>query len=388
MKSRKPRRNGSRSRPLSQQFTENPANASTRADYFGIWASLPIAAVVVDATDRIVDVNPAAESLFNRSARSLTGMTAMDLAAEASILEENLLHARQRQASVLVDDFVILLPDRVRLPTTLQLAPLASIDDQTGRLLLCFRSREIEGKISHGNRAKSAARSAIGLADMLSHEIRNPLAAIIGAAQLLSIKLQSADLELSELIVDEAHRIRKLIERVDQFGQTAFNECRAFNVHDLLDRACRSAHLGCAAGLRIDTEFDPSLPEVWADHDQLLQVFLNLLQNASEAIDSEGGYIHIRTRYDPFLRTRDSDGEEKILPIHVEIIDNGKGLNAEIAANAFEPFVSGRQNGTGLGLTLVSTILNDVGGWIAFESRPGRTVFRVSLPIAPQENPL
>ena len=115
---------------------------------------------------------------------------------------------------------------------------------------------------------------------------------------------------------------------------------------------------------------------------------MNLLQNASEAIDGEGGSIHIRTRYDPFLRTRDSDGEEKILPIHVEIIDNGKGMNAEIAANAFEPFVSGRQNGSGLGLTLVSTILNDVGGWIAFESRPGRTVFRVSLPIAPQEKPV
>lgn len=344
-----------------------------------ILASLPVAVMIVNDANCIVDINPAAESLLNCSSRYLSGWPITALVENAETLDDSLSQVRERQAPILVDDFTILPLGRDQLLSTIQIAPVA---DQKDQLLICIRSREIEGKIGYGTRAKSAARSAVGLADVLSHEIRNPLSGIVGAAQLLSMNVQGDDLELTELIVEEAHRIKNLLEQVDQFGQTVANNCVALNVHNLLNHTRRIASVGCAAGVRIETQYDPSLPEVWADSDLLLRVFLNLIQNASEALVGEEGYICIRTHYDKFLRLRNEEGKEKILPVHVEVIDNGRGLNPEIAANAFEPFVSGRKNGTGLGLALVSAILSDIGGWVSFESQPGHTVFRVSLPVA------
>lgn len=344
-----------------------------------IWVSLPDAVMIVDSSDCLSEINPAAESLFNCSARSLRGKPITALTHNGCNLQTSLRQVRKRQAPILVDNFIVKPQGRNQLVTSIQIAPVA---DDKEQLLVCIRSREIEGKLGYGKRAKSAARTAIGLADVLSHEIRNPLSGIVGAAQLLSMNLKGDDLELTNLIVEEAHRIINLLTEFDQFGRIEAKNCVALNVHDLLDRACRLANIGCAAGMRIDTEFDPSLPNVWADREKLLRVFLNLIQNASEALGKEGGRICIRTHYDQFLSTRNSDGEKKILPVHVEVIDNGPGMSPEMAANAFEPFVSGRKNGTGLGLALVSAILSDLGGWISFESQPGYTAFRVSLPVA------
>jgi two-component system nitrogen regulation sensor histidine kinase GlnL len=131
-------------------------------------------------------------------------------------------------------------------------------------------------------------------------------------------------------------------------------------------------------------DYDPSLPQTMADGDQLLQVFLNLIKNASEA-SKEGGAIRLRTFYDASLRVRRSDGTQARLPLQVEIIDDGPGLPAEIADDIFEPFVSGKENGTGLGLALVSKLIGEAGGWISVDSTPGKTVFRISLPLAPKE---
>jgi two-component system nitrogen regulation sensor histidine kinase GlnL len=141
--------------------------------------------------------------------------------------------------------------------------------------------------------------------------------------------------------------------------------------------------VGFGAHMRIVEDYDPSLPPTWADGDQLLQVFLNLLKNASEASD-KNGTIRLHTFYDLSLRLRRKDGSGSALPLQVEIVDDGPGIPPEIAADVFEPFVSGRENGTGLGLALVSKIVSDHDGWIAVESVPGRTAFRISLPVAPK----
>ncbi|MCY3878629.1 MAG: ATP-binding protein [Rhodobacteraceae bacterium] len=348
-----------------------------------IWSCLPIAALVVDSRNRVINVNPAAESLFNCSARSLTGRPVSELSPNGKMLTSNLRQVRERQSPVLLDNFMITAQGRGGLLSNLQIAP---IPDGFDKLLICIRSREIEGRISRGALAKSAALSAVGLADMLSHEIRNPLSGIVGAAQLLAMKLQGEDLELTSLIVDEAYRIRRLVEQVDQLGTAEAGECNALNVHDLLNQACRTARVGFAAGVQIDTEYDPSLPEIYADGDKLLRAFLNLLQNASEALVSQGSGIRVRTFYDGSLRVRNAAGREQALPVHVEIIDDGPGIDPELTENAFEPFVSGRLNGTGLGLAMVSAILSELGGWISFESQPGNTVFRVSLPVAADVN--
>jgi len=130
-------------------------------------------------------------------------------------------------------------------------------------------------------------------------------------------------------------------------------------------------------------DYDPSLPPTWADPDQLLQVFLNLLKNAAEA-SPLGGTIRLRSAYDPALRLRRADGQGVALPLTIEIGDDGPGIAPSLAGDIFEPFVSGRENGTGLGLALASKIVADHEGWIGVESAPGRTVFRLSLPLAPK----
>jgi two-component system nitrogen regulation sensor histidine kinase GlnL len=271
--------------------------------------------------------------------------------------------------------------DRAPVICNLQVAPLA---DAPGSVLLLISPREFAGRQGQVRGMKSAARSAIGMAEMLAHEIKNPLAGISGAAQLLSMNLAPEDLELADLIVAETRRIVKLLEQVEQFGNLRPPELRAVNVHDVLDRARRSAIVGFASHMTIAEEYDPSLPPTLGDADQLVQVVLNLLKNAAEASGGRSGTIRLRSFYDQVLRLRRADGSGTPLPLQVEIIDDGPGIPAELSGDIFEPFVSGRENGTGLGLALVTKIIADHGAWIAVDSVPGRTVFRLSLPVAPK----
>ena len=251
-------------------------------------------------------------------------------------------------------------------------------------MIVMISPREIASRINQNHSSGKAAKSAIGMAEMLAHEIKNPLAGITGAAQLLSMSLTPDDQEMTDLIVGESRRIVKLLEQVEQFGNLRPPVLKPVNIHDVLDRARQSASVGFGAHMLFVEEYDPSLPPTMADADQLLQVFLNLLKNASEA-SQEAGTIRLHTLYDTSFLVRGSFGTHARLPLHIEIIDDGPGLPSEIADDIFEPFVSGKENGTGLGLALVSKLIGDAGGWISVDSVPGRTLFRISLPVAPKD---
>ncbi len=344
-----------------------------------IWASLPVPAVLIDEAARLVEVNPAAEDVLNASARSLAGQPAWDRLAIDAPMEEALARARANRAPLFINDVDVTTGERPPVQCNLSLAPM---HDNPAVVMLLIAPREIADRLGRAAQVKSAAKSAIGMAEMLAHEIKNPLAGIAGAAQLLGMNLGSEDRELADLIVEETRRIVKLLEQVEQFGNLRPPERRAVNIHDALDRARRSALVGFAARMTITEDYDPSLPPTFADPDQLMQVFLNLIRNAAEAAGPQGGTIRLHTFYDLSLRLRRSDGSGRPLALQVEVIDDGPGIPPDIAGNIFEPFVSGRENGTGLGLALVSKIISDHGGWIAVDSVPGRTVFRVSLPVA------
>lgn len=347
-----------------------------------IWASLPMPGLLVDEAGLIRETNPAAETFLNASARTLRGQPVLDRLAMDAPMEEAFARVRANQSPLNINEVEVTSGDRPPVPCTLHLAP---VQDSPGLLLLILSPREIADRMGRSMGAKSAAKSAIGMAEMLAHEIKNPLAGISGAAQLLSMSLSPADQELTDLIVEETRRIVKLLEQVEQFGNLRPPDRRATNLHDALDRARRSALVGFAAQMTIIEDFDPSLPPTWADPDQLTQVFLNLIRNAAEAAGPCGGTIRLRSFYDLALRVRRKDGSSAALPLNVEIIDDGPGLPPDIAAQVFEPFVSGRENGTGLGLALVSKIISDHDGWISVDSVPGRTVFRLSLPMAPKD---
>lgn len=347
-----------------------------------VWASLPTPALLVDKAGIIAEINPAAEYFLNLSARNLQGHPIFDRIHFDAPMEEAFSRARSNQAALFINDVDVTTGERPPVQCQLQIAPM---HDNSEIIMLLISPREIADRLGRANAVKSASKSAIGMAEMLAHEIKNPLAGISGAAQLLGMNLSAEDRDLSDLIVEETRRIVKLLEQVEQFGNMRPPDRHAINIHDALDKARRSAMVGFAANMTFVEDYDPSLPPTFADSDQLMQVFLNLIKNAAEAAGPKGGTIRLHTFYDLSLRLRRKDGSGNPLALQVEIIDDGPGLPPAIAANIFEPFVSGRENGTGLGLALVSRIIADHDGWIAVDSGPGRTVFRVSLPLAPKE---
>ena len=349
-----------------------------------LWASLPVPAFLIDAQDRVINVNSAGEGFLNASSKSVAGTPVWDLIAIDAPIEEAFARARDNGTPLFVNDIDVGSGNRAPLQCALQIAPLQG---QPGTMILMISPRELAGRMTQSHSVKSAAQSAIGMAEMLAHEIKNPLAGITGAAQLVSMNLAPEDLELTDLIVTECRRIVKLLEQVEQFGNLSPPERRAVNLHDVLDRARRSALLGFGAHMTIIEDYDPSLPMAHGDPDQLLQVVLNLLKNASEAADPKGGTIRLRSYFEHSFRLRRSDGTGKSLPLQIEIIDDGPGLPDNIRSDIFDPFVSGRENGTGLGLALVSKIISDHDGWISVTSVPGRTVFRLSLSRAPNDLP-
>jgi len=347
-----------------------------------IWASLPIPAFLIDANDRILAANPAAEDFLSTSSRSLQGVPMLARIQIDAPIDEAFARVRTNHSALFVNDVDVSTRDRVHGQCNIQVAPL---NDTSETILLLISPREIADRLERSHSVQRSAKSAIGMAEMLAHEIKNPLAGISGAAQLISMNANKEDRELTDLIVEETRRIVKLLEQVEQFGNLRRPDLRAVNIHDLLDRARKSALVGFAARMLIVEDYDPSLPPTLADGDQLLQVFLNLLKNAAEAAGPAGGVIRIHTFYDMSLRLRRKDGTGNKLPLQIEIIDDGPGIPDDIAKDVFEPFVSGRENGTGLGLALVSKIISDHDGWISVDSAPGRTVFRISLPVAPKQ---
>jgi two-component system, NtrC family, nitrogen regulation sensor histidine kinase GlnL len=234
---------------------------------------------------------------------------------------------------------------------------------------------------------RTGFRSLVGLGRMLAHEINNPLAGIRGAAQLLKTGAGPQDVPLAQLIVDETDRIGRLVGRMESFSDDVNPRRAALNIHRVLDRVRALAANGVAEGLGVRESYDPSLPPVWGEEDQLIQVFLNLAKNAAEAARARGdgrGEITISTAFHYGVRVRLPDGHAVAgAPLEVRIMDNGAGVPSHVRDHLFEPFVTTKAGGTGLGLALAAKIVAGHGGLIDFESEPGRTMFRVRLQIAP-----
>ncbi len=217
---------------------------------------------------------------------------------------------------------------------------------------------------------------------MLAHEVKNPLSGIRGAAQLLEQDADAAGRELTQLICDETDRIVALVDRMEAFSGHAPISRDEVNIHEVLDRVRKIAQSGFARHVRINEDYDPSLPPVYGDRDLLLQVFLNLVKNAAEAAPGAGGEIVLTTGYRHGLRLAAPGGDgRRHLPLMVSVADNGSGIPDDLKPHLFDPFVTTKRNGTGLGLALVAKVIGDHGGVIEFDSQPRRTVFRVFLPV-------
>lgn len=347
--------------------------------YAELFAALPVAALVLDPEGRIAHANAACELVLNHSESSMIGQP-----FDAIVFPPEGYADRRDGHGFSAFDTEI---EAVRGPRIRVDYVEMPVPDQSGWRIVTLHHAPHSRRVAQGADRTAGARAAVGAAAMLAHEIKNPLSGIRGAAQLLAGS--SHDAELTSLITTEVDRIVALIDRMEDFTDTRPLSLQPTNIYPLLDHARKLALTGFARGMVIEEHFDPSLPHVLIDRDAFLQVMVNLLKNAAEALTGLAQpRITLATAYSPGMSISLGAGRPRQpLPIEITVTDNGPGAPADIAEHLFEPFVSGKPEGKGLGLPLVEKLVRDQGGIIQYAREMGRerelvTVLRILLPRA------
>lgn len=341
-------------------------------DFAELFAALPVAVLVVDPAGRVAQANAAGEAMLNSSERAMAGQ---DIDMLVRFAEPYAERRSGRMFAAYDVDVGVGRVGRMRVDLL-----ECEVPDRAGWTIVTLRASPGSRGLDRG----AGARAAIGAAAMLAHEIKNPLSGIRGAAQLLGEGAGQRD--LTTLITTEVDRVAALIDRMQDFTDTRPLRCAAHNVYPLLGHVRQLAAAGFARDVTIEERYDPSLPDALVDRDAFTQVALNLLKNACEAVaGDQHARVTIATAYRHGMAASAAPGRPRVpLPIELSVIDTGPGAPADIAEHLFEPFVSGKAEGRGLGLPLVDKLVRDMGGIVSYarEGDPAQTVFRVLLPRA------
>jgi two-component system nitrogen regulation sensor histidine kinase GlnL len=348
-----------------------------------VLGALPAPVLVIDAQGAISYLNPAAEQFFQAGRAALIGRPFAGLLPADSPVLGLIAQALESGHSVSEYDIVLETP---RIGTHFVSAAVSAMTEPAGSVVISLQERSIARKIDGQLIHRNAARSVTAMAAMLAHEVKNPLSGIRGAAQLLERNADPGDRELTRLICEEADRIVALVDRMEMFSDVRPLKRAPVNIHEVLAHVRKLAQSGFARHLRFVERYDPSLPPVHGNRDLLVQVLLNLVKNAAEAAPDRGGEIVLTTRYRHGVRLAlPGIGARVELPLEIAIQDNGPGIPEDLRDHIFDPFVTTKVGGKGLGLALVAKIVGDHGGVIEFDSKSRRTVARLRLPVAPPE---
>jgi two-component system, NtrC family, nitrogen regulation sensor histidine kinase GlnL len=350
--------------------------------------ALPNPIIVLQDDDTICFANNAAEDFFQTSSNGLCRMQFTELVPFSSPVLQSVRQVRS-ELGVVHEYSVAIGTPKVGGERVVDIQTSPAPDDSRCVVMMILRrsvAQKLDLQLSH----QGAARSVAGMASMLAHEIKNPLAGIRGAAQLLESAVSEADRMLTRLICDETDRIRNLVDQMEVFSDERPLDRMPVNIHIVLDRVKKLLTAEAGSHVTFREDYDPSLPDLMGSHDQLVQVFLNLVKNAAEAIRSNGeaGEIVLTTAFRPGVKLSVAGTAERVsLPLEVCIHDTGSGVADEIRPHIFEPFITNKQNGRGLGLALVAKIIRDHGGIVECLPRDRGTTFRVLLPLMRDRNP-
>ena len=365
---------------MVRRITRSGAAAPLVPTPDALLSAVPHPVIAIAEGERIVFANPPAEQFFDMSAAWLKRQPLESLLPFGSQLLALIGQVEEHGVTVSEYGLEFATPRMAARVVDAHVSPVA---EQAGLVLVMLQERSIAQKMDRQLTHRQAVRGVAAMSAVLAHEIKNPLAGIRGAAQLLEQEASQQDRILTQLICTETDRIRKLVDRMEVFSDRRPIDGQPVNIHEVLDHVRNLARSSFAKSVTFSENFDPSLPPVMGEKDRLIQVFLNLVKNAADALEGQNdGEIHLQTAYRPGVHLAIGGARDRMaLPLEITVRDNGAGVPPEILPAMFEPFVTSKAKGTGLGLALVAKIVGDHGGTIECESEPRRTVFHVRLPM-------
>jgi len=365
-----------KSKKISEE--RSPSSAEKFISPNVVLESFPDIILIIDKENKVLFVNSAAEDFLYLSRGKILGKRLDKFFFKDSPLFDLLKKVKSHSDVIRDEEFYLA---SIRSKKNLFSAQVSGVTNYPGVRVIRLQEKAITKEISQRFQSIHAGQSLSVMSKVFAHEIKNPLSGIRGAAQLLEDKIPGEDFDLTKMIRDEVDRICRLVDKIDVFNGDYFFLKSELNIHKILEHVKTISLNGFAKRIIFEKNYDPSLPPIAGHEDQLIQAFLNLIKNSSEALGNKEGRILLKTLYSHPSRTASNGSAYDDLPIVVEIHDNGSGISKAILNSMFDPFITTKKTGSGLGLSVASKIISDHGGTIEFTSKPGETICSVRFPI-------